>query len=85
MCVFVRDGEDLDSQGEGSSQPDTISLASRTSQNTLDSDKVRMMIRNDVLTAHCLHSLILQADHVSYLEVVCINIHCTECHVESRS
>ncbi|KAG7275464.1 hypothetical protein CRUP_008321 [Coryphaenoides rupestris] len=32
--------EDLDSQGEGSSQPDTISLASRTSQNTLDSDKL---------------------------------------------
>ncbi|KAL6457019.1 hypothetical protein MHYP_G00339820 [Metynnis hypsauchen] len=28
-----RDGEDLDSQGDGSSQPDTISLASRTSQN----------------------------------------------------
>lgn len=40
-CVSDRDGEDLDSQGEGSSQPDTISLASRTSQNTLDSDKVR--------------------------------------------
>lgn len=38
--VSARDGEDLDSQGEGSSQPDTISLASRTSQNTLDSDKV---------------------------------------------
>uniref|UniRef100_A0A672R3H8 non-specific serine/threonine protein kinase n=1 Tax=Sinocyclocheilus grahami TaxID=75366 RepID=A0A672R3H8_SINGR len=37
-----RDGEDLDSQGDGSSQPDTISLASRTSQNTLDSDKVRI-------------------------------------------
>lgn len=35
-----RDGEDLDSQGDASSQPDTISLASRTSQNTLDSDKV---------------------------------------------
>ncbi|KAM8883086.1 triple functional domain protein-like isoform 4-T4 [Synchiropus picturatus] len=35
-----RDGEDMDSQGEGSSQPDTISLASRTSQNTLDSDKL---------------------------------------------
>ncbi|XP_041867313.1 triple functional domain protein isoform X3 [Melanotaenia boesemani] len=35
-----RDGEDFDSQGEGSSQPDTISLASRTSQNTLDSDKL---------------------------------------------
>lgn len=41
MCASVRDGEDLDSQGEGSSQPDTISLASRTSQNTLDSDKVK--------------------------------------------
>lgn len=42
MCCVTpcRDGEDLDSQGEGSSQPDTISLASRTSQNTLDSDKV---------------------------------------------
>lgn len=40
LFVFHRDGEDLDSQGEGSSQPDTISLASRTSQNTLDSDKV---------------------------------------------
>uniref|UniRef100_A0A8C7GVU2 non-specific serine/threonine protein kinase n=1 Tax=Oncorhynchus kisutch TaxID=8019 RepID=A0A8C7GVU2_ONCKI len=32
--------EDLDSQGDGSSQPDTISIASRTSQNTLDSDKL---------------------------------------------
>lgn len=39
--IICRDGEDLDSQGDGSSQPDTISLASRTSQNTLDSDKVR--------------------------------------------
>ena len=36
----TRDGEDLDSQGDGSSQPDTISIASRTTQNTLDSDKV---------------------------------------------
>lgn len=34
------DGEELDSQGDASSQPDTISIASRTSQNTLDSDKV---------------------------------------------
>ncbi|KAK2903390.1 hypothetical protein Q8A67_008103 [Cirrhinus molitorella] len=34
------DGEDLDSQGDASSQPDTISIASRTSQNTLDSDKL---------------------------------------------
>lgn len=30
----------MDSQGDGSSQPDTISIASRTSQNTVDSDKV---------------------------------------------
>lgn len=37
-----RDGvEDGDSQGDGSSQPDTISIASRTSQNTVESDKVR--------------------------------------------
>nr|XP_057908901.1 triple functional domain protein isoform X3 [Doryrhamphus excisus] len=35
-----RDGEELDSQGDASSQPDTISIASRTSQNTLDSDKL---------------------------------------------
>ncbi|KAJ7420938.1 kalirin [Pitangus sulphuratus] len=35
-----RDGiDDADSQGDGSSQPDTISIASRTSQNTVDSDK----------------------------------------------
>lgn len=40
MSCVSRDGEDLDSQGDGSSQPDTISIASRTSQNTLDSDKV---------------------------------------------
>lgn len=33
--------EELDSQGDASSQPDTISIASRTSQNTVDSDKVR--------------------------------------------
>ncbi|GCC29200.1 hypothetical protein chiPu_0007637 [Chiloscyllium punctatum] len=33
-------GEDGDSQGDGSSQPDTISIASRTSQNTMDSDKL---------------------------------------------
>lgn len=44
LCVFVcpcrEIGEDADSQGDGSSQPDTISIASRTSQNTADSDKV---------------------------------------------
>uniref|UniRef100_A0A672SKY1 Kalirin RhoGEF kinase n=1 Tax=Sinocyclocheilus grahami TaxID=75366 RepID=A0A672SKY1_SINGR len=33
-------GEDADSQGDGSSQQDTISIASRTSQNTVDSDKL---------------------------------------------
>lgn len=45
-CVFmIRDGgEDGDSQGDGSSQPDTISIASRTSQNTVDSDKVRKQV-----------------------------------------
>ncbi len=43
ICVFgCREaGEDADSQGDGSSQPDTISIASRTSQNTVDSDKVQ--------------------------------------------
>ncbi|XP_037542667.1 kalirin [Nematolebias whitei] len=36
-----RDGaEDGDSQGDGSSQPDTVSIASRTSQNTVDSEKL---------------------------------------------
>lgn len=38
--MFREGGEDGDSQGDGSSQPDTISIASRTSQNTVDSDKV---------------------------------------------
>lgn len=40
IMSVCRDGEELDSQGDASSQPDTISIASRTSQNTLDSDKV---------------------------------------------
>uniref|UniRef100_A0A8B9LRC5 non-specific serine/threonine protein kinase n=1 Tax=Astyanax mexicanus TaxID=7994 RepID=A0A8B9LRC5_ASTMX len=35
-----RSNKDADSQGDGSSQPDTISIASRTSQNTVDSDKL---------------------------------------------
>lgn len=39
-------GEDADSQGDGSSQPDTISIASRTSQNTVDSDKVGFILEN---------------------------------------
>ncbi|RLW04800.1 hypothetical protein DV515_00005637 [Chloebia gouldiae] len=42
-----RDGiDDADSQGDGSSQPDTISIASRTSQNTVDSDKVGLKCEN---------------------------------------
>lgn len=40
VCLCREIGEDADSQGDGSSQPDTISIASRTSQNTADSDKV---------------------------------------------
>uniref|UniRef100_A0A671T981 Kalirin-like n=1 Tax=Sinocyclocheilus anshuiensis TaxID=1608454 RepID=A0A671T981_9TELE len=38
--------EDADSQGDASSQPDTISIASRTSQNTVDSDKVQLHYKN---------------------------------------
>uniref|UniRef100_A0A8B9JC27 Kalirin RhoGEF kinase n=1 Tax=Astyanax mexicanus TaxID=7994 RepID=A0A8B9JC27_ASTMX len=44
-------GRDADSQGDASSQPDTISIASRTSQNTVDSDK---------LSGGCEHTLVLQ-------------------------
>uniref|UniRef100_A0A674CX11 non-specific serine/threonine protein kinase n=1 Tax=Salmo trutta TaxID=8032 RepID=A0A674CX11_SALTR len=39
-ATTVKHKDDLDSQGDASSQPDTISIASRTSQNTLDSDKL---------------------------------------------
>lgn len=45
MMPACRDGEELDSQGDASSQPDTISIASRTSQNTLDSDKVKTQLK----------------------------------------
>lgn len=45
LSSSCRDGvEDGDSQGDGSSQPDTISIASRTSQNTVESDKVRQSL-----------------------------------------
>lgn len=40
ISLFRETTEDPDSQGDASSQPDTISIASRTSQNTVDSDKV---------------------------------------------
>uniref|UniRef100_A0A9J8BSK0 Kalirin RhoGEF kinase a n=1 Tax=Cyprinus carpio carpio TaxID=630221 RepID=A0A9J8BSK0_CYPCA len=42
--------EDADSQGDASSQPDTISIASRTSQNTVDSDKVQLHYKNTIIT-----------------------------------
>lgn len=52
MYLFREGAEDGDSQGDGSSQPDTISIASRTSQNTVDSDKVgRAQPRCDELMA----------------------------------
>lgn len=42
--MFVREtSEDADSLGDASSQPDTVSIASRTSQNTADSDKVTVL------------------------------------------
>uniref|UniRef100_A0A8C6YEJ7 Kalirin RhoGEF kinase n=1 Tax=Naja naja TaxID=35670 RepID=A0A8C6YEJ7_NAJNA len=56
-------GEDADSQGDGSSQPDTISIASRTSQNTVDSDK---------LSGGCELTVVLQdfvASHSSELSI----------------
>lgn len=41
LCLSLREtSEDADSLGDASSQPDTVSIASRTSQNTADSDKV---------------------------------------------
>lgn len=40
MSVTRETSEDADSLGDASSQPDTVSIASRTSQNTADSDKV---------------------------------------------
>uniref|UniRef100_A0A4W5NZU8 non-specific serine/threonine protein kinase n=1 Tax=Hucho hucho TaxID=62062 RepID=A0A4W5NZU8_9TELE len=57
-------GEDADSQGDGSSQPDTISIASRTSQNTVDSDKLsggcELTVVLQDFTAGCSSELSLQ-------------------------
>uniref|UniRef100_A0A674C7L5 non-specific serine/threonine protein kinase n=1 Tax=Salmo trutta TaxID=8032 RepID=A0A674C7L5_SALTR len=57
-------GEDVDSQGDGSSQPDTISIASRTSQNTVDSDKLsggcELTVVLQDFTAGCSSELSLQ-------------------------
>uniref|UniRef100_A0A087XMU9 Kalirin RhoGEF kinase b n=1 Tax=Poecilia formosa TaxID=48698 RepID=A0A087XMU9_POEFO len=41
--------EDADSLGDASSQPDTVSIASRTSQNTADSDKKRFLDGKSIL------------------------------------
>uniref|UniRef100_A0A8U7N5N2 non-specific serine/threonine protein kinase n=1 Tax=Corvus moneduloides TaxID=1196302 RepID=A0A8U7N5N2_CORMO len=61
---YTIDGiDDADSQGDGSSQPDTISIASRTSQNTVDSDK---------LSGGCELTVVLQdftAGHSSELSI----------------
>uniref|UniRef100_A0A8C7WL56 non-specific serine/threonine protein kinase n=1 Tax=Oncorhynchus mykiss TaxID=8022 RepID=A0A8C7WL56_ONCMY len=57
-------GEDVDSQGDGSSQPDTVSIASRTSQNTVDSDKLsggcELTVVLQDFTAGCSSELSLQ-------------------------
>ncbi|MGH0133719.1 UNVERIFIED_CONTAM: hypothetical protein FKN15_053342 [Acipenser sinensis] len=57
-------GEDGDSQGDGSSQPDTISIASRTSQNTVDIDKLsggcELTVVLQDFTAGCSSELSLQ-------------------------
>ncbi|XP_032301769.1 kalirin isoform X4 [Coturnix japonica] len=69
-----RDGvEDADSQGDGSSQPDTISIASRTSQNTVDSDKHFVYGRDTgQLSGGCELTVVLQdftAGHSSELSI----------------
>ncbi|XP_076864949.1 triple functional domain protein isoform X2 [Brachyhypopomus gauderio] len=68
-----RDGEDQDSQGDGSSQPDTISLASRTSQNTLDSDKLSggcelTVVIHDFMPANSNELLVRRGQTVEVLE-----------------
>lgn len=52
VSLFRETTEDADSQGDASSQPDTISIASRTSQNTVDSDKVGQQLSSmwDILS-----------------------------------
>ncbi|XP_018862942.1 kalirin isoform X2 [Parus major] len=69
-----RDGiDDADSQGDGSSQPDTISIASRTSQNTVDSDKHFVYGRDTgQLSGGCELTVVLQdftASHSSELSI----------------
>ncbi|XP_043930856.1 kalirin isoform X2 [Protopterus annectens] len=66
-------GEDADSQGDGSSQPDTISIASRTSQNTVDSDKLSggcelTVVLQDFTATHCSELSIQVGQTVELLE-----------------
>ncbi|KAK9410532.1 kalirin [Crotalus adamanteus] len=66
-------GEDADSQGDGSSQPDTISIASRTSQNTVDSDKLSggcelTVVLQDFVASHSSELSILVGQTVELLE-----------------
>lgn len=56
VCLCREIGEDADSQGDGSSQPDTISIASRTSQNTADSDKVETQHVSVLIVSYSLRS-----------------------------
>ncbi|XP_069472766.1 kalirin isoform X6 [Ambystoma mexicanum] len=69
-----RDGlEDGDSAGDGSSQPDTISIASRTSQNTVDSDKLSggcelTVVLQDFISGHSSELSIQVGQTVELLE-----------------
>ncbi|XP_026121165.1 triple functional domain protein-like isoform X2 [Carassius auratus] len=68
-----RDGEDLDSQGDASSQPDTISIASRNSQNTLDSDKLSggselTVVIHDFMASNGLELTVRRGQTVELLE-----------------
>lgn len=68
VCVYREGAEDGDSQGDGSSQPDTISIASRTSQNTVDSDKVRCAHKQESL---CKSKYIKLLNSVTFYWVAC--------------
>lgn len=52
VSVTRETSEDADSLGDASSQPDTVSIASRTSQNTADSDKVAHTLSHTQTRTH---------------------------------
>lgn len=53
ISLLLREtSEDADSLGDASSQPDTVSIASRTSQNTADSDKVTHTVTHTHTQTH---------------------------------